>query len=127
MVLYADQYTVKTPLDLTFLEHVDVALLGTLKFGGTIEYWTENAFQYAFQNSTSYWQIGGKDVNIFGGKDGKGVIDGNGQMWWDAFAENDGLLRPISLVIDGLEGGSVSGISMVKPPNVSFCPNDICR
>ncbi|CAJ2502696.1 Uu.00g100900.m01.CDS01, partial [Anthostomella pinea] len=69
-------YTIATALDLTFLNSVDVALSGTIKFGGTIDYWTANAFRYAFQDSRAYWKIGGKDVNIFGG--GVGLIDGNG-------------------------------------------------
>ncbi|KAI0195801.1 polygalacturonase [Xylaria flabelliformis] len=108
-------YTIATALDLTFLDSVDVALSGSITFKADIDYWVANSFKYAFQSSTAFWKIGGKDVNIYGG--GVGVIDGNGQPWWDGFASNSSLLRPISLVLDGLQGGSVTGISMINPPN----------
>ncbi|KAH9888717.1 glycoside hydrolase family 28 protein [Xylariomycetidae sp. FL2044] len=108
-------YTIGSPLDLTFLDAVDVALSGAITFSSDIDYWVANSYKYDFQNSSSYLKIGGKDVNIFGG--GVGLIDGNGQPWWDAWAENDSLLRPITVVIDGLEGGSMTGIRMINPPN----------
>ncbi|KAI8946549.1 polygalacturonase [Xylaria longipes] len=108
-------YTIATALDLTFLDSVDVALLGSITFKADIDYWVANSFKYAFQSSTAFWKIGGKDVNIYGG--GVGVIDGNGQPWWDGFASNSSLLRPISLVLDGLQGGSVTGLRMINPPN----------
>ncbi|TGJ80172.1 hypothetical protein E0Z10_g8607 [Xylaria hypoxylon] len=106
-------YTIATVLDLTFLDSVDVALSGSIAFKADIDYWVANAFKYNFQSSTALWKIGGRDVNIYGG----GVINGNGQTWWDGFASNSSLLRPISLVLDGLHGGSVIGIRMINPPN----------
>ncbi|KAI1261522.1 polygalacturonase [Xylariaceae sp. FL1019] len=114
-VILDGDYTIGTALDLTFLESVDIALSGSINFSDDIDYWTANSFKYDFQNSTAYWKIGGKDVNFYG--NGVGVINGNGQIWWDAFAANSSLLRPISLVIDSLEGGSVTGIQMNNPPN----------
>ncbi|KAJ8131977.1 hypothetical protein O1611_g1646 [Lasiodiplodia mahajangana] len=114
-VVLDKDYTIATALDLTFLDSVDVALSGSITFKPDIDYWVANAFQYDFQISRAFWKIGGKDVNIYGG--GVGVINGSGQPWWDAFAANSSLLRPISLVLDGLHGGSVSGIHMVSPPN----------
>ncbi|KAI5921871.1 glycoside hydrolase family 28 protein [Camillea tinctor] len=114
IVLDAD-YTIGTALDLTFLDGVDIALSGSITFTNDIDYWTANAFRYDFQNSMTFWKIGGKDVNIYGG--GVGLIDGNGQAWWDAFAANNSLLRPIALVVDGLEGGSITGLRMINSPN----------
>lgn len=110
-------YTIASPLDLTFLENVDVAISGTINFSGDVDYWVEHTFKYPFQDSSSMWRIGGKDVNIYGG--GKGLLNGNGQPWYDAFASNPVLLRPILLVLDGLEGGSVTGLRMINSPNVS--------
>ncbi|KAI0535990.1 polygalacturonase [Xylaria digitata] len=114
-VVLDGNYTIATALDLTFLDSVDVALSGSIVFKADIDYWLANAFQYDFQSSTAFWKIGGKDVNIYGG--GVGVIDGQGQAWWDGFASNSSLLRPISLVLDGLHGGSVTGLRMISPPN----------
>ncbi|KAI1427429.1 polygalacturonase [Xylaria sp. FL1777] len=114
-VVLDGNYTIATALDLTFLNSVDVALSGSITFKADIDYWVSNSFKYDFQSSTAFWKIGGRDVNIYGA--GVGTIDGNGQSWWDAFASNSSLLRPISLVLDGLQGGSVTGIRMVNPPN----------
>ncbi|KAI1309687.1 polygalacturonase [Xylaria venustula] len=114
-IILDGNYTIGTALDLTFLDSVDVALSGSITFTSDIDYWVSNSFKYAFQNSSAFWKIGGKDVNIYGA--GVGTIDGNGQPWWDAFAANSSLIRPISLVLDGLQGGSVTGIRMVNPPN----------
>lgn len=116
-VVLDGDYTIATALDLTFLDSVDVALSGSITFKPDIDYWVANSFKYTFQSSTAFWKIGGRDVNIYGG--GVGVIDGSGQSWWDAFASNSSLLRPISLVLDGLQGGSMTGIRMINPPNVS--------
>ena len=114
VVLDAD-YTIGSPLDLTFLNSVDVAISGTVNFAGDVDYWIEHTFKYAYQTSSAMWRFGGKDVNIYGG--GVGLINGNGQPWYDRFAVNATLLRPILLVIDGLKGGSVSGLKMRNSPN----------
>ncbi|KAL7952127.1 glycoside hydrolase family 28 protein [Trichoderma barbatum] len=104
IVILNEEYTIASPLDLTFLEAVDVAITGTIKFTNDIDFWVKNSFKYDFQNSSAFWRFGGKDVNIYGG--GQGLIDGNGQAWYDAFAAEPTLLRPILLVLDGLERGS---------------------
>ncbi|KAM0449466.1 hypothetical protein ACHAO4_007484 [Trichoderma viride] len=108
-------YTIASPLDLTFLEAVDVVLTGTIQFSNDIDYWVQNSFKYAFQNSSAFWRFGGKDVNIYGG--GHGLLDGNGQAWYDAFATKPTLLRPILFVLDGLKAGSVTGLKMRNSPD----------
>lgn len=117
VVVLDEEYTIASPLDLTFLEAVDVAITGSIKFTNDIDYWVKNSFKYDFQNSSAFWRFGGKDVNIYGG--GKGLIDGNGQAWYDAFAAEPTLLRPILLVLDGLERGSVTGLKMRNSPDAS--------
>lgn len=113
-------YTIASPLDLTFLNAIDVAITGTINFSDNMTSWTGHMFKYAYQDSLAMWRFGGKDVNIYG--QGVGVINGNGQAWWDAFAANAALLRPILFVIDGLHGGSVTGLNMRNPPDVSSVP-----
>ncbi|ORY60577.1 glycoside hydrolase family 28 protein [Pseudomassariella vexata] len=103
-VVLDSDYTIGTALDLTFLNGVDVALSGSITFTDDIDYWVENSFKYDYQNSSTFWKFGGKDVNIYGG--GIGLLDGNGQAWYDQFAAEPTLLRPITLVLDGLQGGS---------------------
>lgn len=116
-VVLNDDYTIASPLDLTFLEAVDVALTGTITFTNDIDFWVENSFKYAFQNSSAFWRFGGKDVNIYGR--GQGLLDGNGQAWYDAFAVEPTLVRPILFVLDGLHGGSVTGLKMRNSPDVN--------
>lgn len=115
-VVLGGNYTIASPLDLTFLDAVDVSISGTINFSGDVKYWVDHTFKYAYQASSAMWRFGGRDVNIYGG--GVGLINGNGQPWYDAFATNATLLRPILLVLDGLQGGSVSGLRMVNSPNV---------
>jgi galacturan 1,4-alpha-galacturonidase len=103
------QYIIAKPLDLIFLNAVDFVIQGEVSF------WTGNGntFDYAFQGASLFWRIGGKDVNIYGG----GTINGNGQVWWDRMVTNTTLARPILFGIMGLEGGIVSNINMINPPN----------
>lgn len=108
-------YTIASPLDLTFLNSVDLAISGIVNFSGDVDYWVDNTFKYAYQASSTFWKFGGTDVVIYG--NGVGVINGNGQPWYDAFATNATLLRPILLVLDGVVGGAVSGLVMKNSPN----------
>lgn len=110
-------YTIASPLDLTFLDSVDVAISGTINFSGDVDYWIAHSFKYAYQASSAMWRFGGRDVNIYG--NGTGLINGNGQPWYQRFHENATLQRPVLLVLDGLQGGSVTGLSMINPPSVS--------
>lgn len=72
--LEGETYRIDTPTDLTFLEHIDIAILGTITFSEDIEYWQTAAFTIAFQNTTLFWKFGGEDVNIYGL--GVGTLDG---------------------------------------------------
>lgn len=82
------------------------------QFSNDTTYWNANGFYLTFQNSSTFWKIGGEDVNIYGG----GTLDGNGQVWYDLFATNIYILRPILLAIVGLNGGSVSDLKMRYSP-----------
>ena len=109
------QYTIAKPLDLTFLNSVDIVIQGEVSFTPDIPFWTGvgNTFDYQFQGARLMIQIGGTDVNIYGG----GTINGNGQIWWDTMVTNTSLARPILFGIMGLKGGSVANINMINPPN----------
>lgn len=86
---------------------------GTIQFSNDTNYWQANSFKYAFQASSTFFALGGKDVNIFGG----GTIDGGGQIWWDLNAVNSSTLRPILFNVDGLDTGTISNLKMKNPPN----------
>lgn len=83
-------YRVGSPLDLTFLRHVDVVITGEIHFDDSdVYYWAENSFKYEFQNVTVFWKWGGEDVNIYGDlKNDQSVIDGHGQAYWEEIQTN---------------------------------------
>ncbi|KAI8205374.1 Exopolygalacturonase A [Colletotrichum sp. SAR 10_65] len=108
-------YTISSRVDLTFLKHIDFAILGTIVFNDDVKYWQTNTFAYRYQNVNLMWRFGGEDVNIYGL--GKGTIDGLGQTWWNALAGNSTVVRPLLLGTDGLKGGSITGLKMINSPN----------
>jgi galacturan 1,4-alpha-galacturonidase len=89
-----------------------VDIQGTLQFTNDTDYWQKNAFNQVFQNATTFFQLGGEDVNVYGG----GTIDGNGQVWYDLYAKDIYILRPILFGTIGLKGGSISDINMRYSP-----------
>ncbi|KAJ4992889.1 exopolygalacturonase [Stagonosporopsis vannaccii] len=112
-------YHIASPLDLTFLKHVDVVLTGELHFDDSdVYYWAENSFKYQYQNQSVFWKIGGRDVNIFGDLSKEGsVIHGHGQAYWLETLTNKSLRRPMLFAFDGMEGATMSNIRMRNPPH----------
>lgn len=85
-----DSYLIASPLNLTFLKHIDVVITGEIHFDASdVYYWAENSFKYEFQNQSVYWKWGGEDVNIYGDLSReKSVIDGHGQAYWEEIQTN---------------------------------------
>lgn len=46
-------------------EPIDIQ--GTIKFTDDTDYWQANSFPFVFQNVTSFFKLGGDDVQIYGG------------------------------------------------------------
>ncbi|KKK12823.1 hypothetical protein ARAM_001171 [Aspergillus rambellii] len=88
-----ETYVIGRKLDLRFLDNLEVQLDGELKFTDDVPYWQANHFYYAFQKSISFWRWGGRDIKIFG----TGVLNGNGQRWYNEFAGLE-ILVPLSLL-----------------------------
>ncbi|KAI1768985.1 glycoside hydrolase family 28 protein [Hypoxylon sp. FL1150] len=120
-VVFDKSYVIGSPLDLTFLRHVDIVITGSVAFDDSdVYYWQDNSYKYAFQNQTVFWKIGGEDVNIYGDlslPEGKSVIDGRGQAYWEALQNDSALYRPILLALDGMKGATMSNLRMRNPPN----------
>lgn len=76
-------YTIASPTDLTFLQSVDILILGTVVFNDDVDYWQTRAFEYAYQDIRLFWKFGGRDVNIYGL--GIGTLDG-GTNFLDPFS-----------------------------------------
>ncbi|KAL2871468.1 putative extracellular exo-polygalacturonase [Aspergillus lucknowensis] len=106
------EYTIGTALDLTFLKHIDLEILGRITFTPDTDYWQANSFRHTFQNATTFFQLGGEDVNVYGG----GTLDGNGQVWYDLYAEDPLILRPILFGVIGLHGGTIGPLKLRYSP-----------
>ncbi|KAI5359592.1 Putative glycoside hydrolase, family 28, pectin lyase/virulence factor [Septoria linicola] len=105
-------YVIGKALDLTFLKSVDLDIQGYIQFTNDTDYWQANAFKQVFQNATTFFQLGGQDVNVYGG----GMLDGNGQVWYDLYAADALILRPILFGTIGLKSGSISNIDLRYSP-----------
>jgi len=105
-------YIVGTALDMTFLKHVDLDIQGYILFTNDTDYWQAHAFKQIYQNATTFFELGGEDVNVYGG----GTLDGNGQVWYDLYASNIYILRPVLFGTIGLKGGSISNLNLVYSP-----------
>ncbi|KAM0330806.1 hypothetical protein ACHAQA_003760 [Verticillium albo-atrum] len=112
-------YRIGSPLDLTFLEHVDVVITGEVHFADEdVYYWAENSFKYKFQNQSVFWKFGGEDVNIYGDlENDRSVIDGHGQAYWEEIQTNKTLFRPMLFAFDGMHGAVMSNLRMRNPPH----------
>lgn len=97
---------------LHFREMSGAEILGTIQFTNDTNYWQANSFKQIYQNATTFFQLGGEDVNIYGG----GTLDGNGQVWYDLYAQNKLILRPILVGIIGLHGGSIGPLKLRYSP-----------
>ncbi|KAJ6047249.1 uncharacterized protein N7446_012083 [Penicillium canescens] len=109
-------YTIGKALDMTFLKHVDlesqIEIQGHVQFTNDTDYWQANAFKQIYQNATTFFQLGGEDVNMYG----DGTLDGNGQVWYDLYAKDALILRPILMGIIGLKGGTIGPLKLRYSP-----------
>jgi galacturan 1,4-alpha-galacturonidase len=113
-----DLFVIGKPLDLTFLNDVQVQWDGEVRFTNDTKYWQANAFTHPFQNSLMFWKWGGKDIKIFG----SGVLNGNGQRWWNEFAgleildPTNAYLRPILFYAENATNFAMEGIHEKDSP-----------
>ncbi|TDL18018.1 glycoside hydrolase family 28 protein [Rickenella mellea] len=103
---------ISTRLNMTGLNDRRIKLKGTIKFNPDIAYWAGNGFSFPFQTQITFWIFGGNNIRI----DGGGTIDGSGQAWYDAFAANSSLLRPITLTVFQAQNVVIEDITMLNSP-----------
>lgn len=59
-------------------------------------------------------------MNVYGG----GTFDGNGQVWYDLYAKNNLILRPILFGTIGLKGGRIENLKLrYSPQYYNFVAN----
>ncbi|OBZ69746.1 putative exopolygalacturonase X [Grifola frondosa] len=103
---------IESKVNMTGLQNKHINLQGTIKFNPDIAYWTGNAFYFSFQDQIAFWLLGGNNIVL----DGGGTLDGAGQAWYDEFAKNSSLLRPIILTIYQATNVTVQDITMINGP-----------
>jgi len=103
---------IATRMNMTGLSNKRIELEGTLRFNPDLAYWTGNGFFIPFQTQITFWLLGGQNIVLTGG----GTLDGAGQSWYDAFATNSSLLRPITLTIFQAQNVLVENITMINGP-----------
>ncbi|CAG7555891.1 unnamed protein product [Fusarium equiseti] len=89
-------------------------------FTDNVKYWQENAWYHPFQKSIMFWKWGGHDIKIYG----NGVIEGQGQRWWNEFEAGTGSIlnpdnkyyRPILFYAENTTNLDVSGIHLKDSP-----------
>lgn len=121
-VLLDKTYRLGSPLDLPFLKHIDVVITGEIHLNDSyVYYWADHTFKYDFQNMSAFWKWGGEDVNIYGDPtNGKSLIDGHGQLFWEEGFKNKTIRRPMLFAWDGMKGATMSHLRMRNPPMVSL-------
>ncbi|KII95596.1 glycoside hydrolase family 28 protein [Plicaturopsis crispa FD-325 SS-3] len=104
-----------TRLNMTGVTDKHISIAGTMRFNPDIPYWTGNAFSFPFQDQVTFWILGGQNILL----DGGGTLDGAGQAWYDEFADNSTLLRPIILTVYEGTNVTVENVQMVNGPGWS--------
>ncbi|GMM33476.1 hypothetical protein DASC09_008010 [Saccharomycopsis crataegensis] len=117
LVFDTEDYLIKSPLNLTGFENLDIYIAGNISLYDDPDYWQDKLLLIEYQNSSTAITIGGTNVNLYG-LPGH-VIDGKGQNWWNKFnnKKNQNFYRPILLVFDGLVNGVVDGLNLLNSPN----------
>lgn len=105
---------------MTGLSNTHINLQGTIRFKPDLTYWLNNAFQFAFQNQSTFWLLGGENIVLNGG----GTIDGAGQAWYDALAKNSTLQRPITMTLFQAKNVVVENINLINGPNWFILMNE---
>lgn len=103
-------YNIAKVMNVTNLENVKIEVHGTLVWSEDIDYWLENSLPIgpgkdqnsyppaAYQNQTTAFILGGKDLYVEGF--GHGTFDGSGQVWYDFVkGESNYPNRPHAIVI----------------------------
>ncbi|GJE94846.1 glycoside hydrolase family 28 protein [Phanerochaete sordida] len=121
-VVLDQYYSVDTLLFTTGLDDVEIELSGTLQYTPDIAKWSPQSYFLTYQNATTFWFLSGNNIHLYGG----GTIDGNGQVWWDAFAANPNagtaggssrtFARPIPLTVGNSTNVVVEDITEIGSP-----------
>ncbi|KAI0308754.1 glycoside hydrolase family 28 protein [Amylostereum chailletii] len=104
--------SIGTRLNMTGVTDKHISVQGTIKFTDDLTYWISNAFFLDFQDQSTFWLLGGQNILV----DGGGTLDGSGQAWYDRFADNSTLIRPIILTVFDGTNVTIRDINEINGP-----------
>ncbi|KAI9285671.1 pectin lyase fold/virulence factor [Umbelopsis sp. AD052] len=100
-------------MNTTNLYNCDVHIHGTLLWSTNITYWVNNLLPVQFQNLSTSWLFGGKDVRLHGY--GHGTLDGNGQVWYDWNQNRTNAPgRPMTFIVYNSDNVIIRGLRIVQ-------------
>jgi len=107
-------YTINKVMNTTYLQNVDIDLKGTLSWDNSnISYWLQNSYPTGYQNQSSAWLFGGKNINWQGF--GYGTLNGNGQAWYNFVAGQSNYPgRPHQITIRDTSSSTFSGLRFIN-------------
>ncbi|KAH8169403.1 glycosyl hydrolases family 28 domain-containing protein [Sarocladium implicatum] len=97
VVLPGPKYNIRSFMDTTGLENVEVHHFGRFLWSPDIDYWLSASQPIGFQNQSTVWYFGGDHITYDGHN--VGTFDGNGQNWYD-WAEGKGNLKDRPMMIN---------------------------
>ncbi|RYP36431.1 hypothetical protein DL767_003394 [Monosporascus sp. MG133] len=112
-------FVIGKPLDLTFLNDIEIRLDGEIRFTDDVPFWQASGYKHPFQSNLLFWKWGGKDIRIYG----EGVLNGQGQRWWEEFSDlgipadnNYTYARPILFYVQNSTNVNIEGIHFKDSP-----------
>ncbi|OAA51954.1 Pectin lyase fold protein [Metarhizium rileyi] len=95
------------------MDDVKIFLLGRMLWTPDVNYWRSVSMPIGFQNQSTVWYFGGKNVT-WDGLDA-GTLDGNGQVWYD-WARSEGNLprRPMNINFRELSHSVIRNLRFVQ-------------
>ncbi|KAF7198248.1 Alpha-L-rhamnosidase rgxB [Pseudocercospora fuligena] len=101
-------YHINTVMNTTSLSDVQIDIHGYLLWSTNITHWLETSMPVGYQNQSTVWFLGGKNITVNG--HGTGTFDGNGQVWYDFVqGESNYPRRPMGLTIWKAHSKSTTG------------------
>lgn len=105
---------INSPMKITGLSNVEVEITGTLLWSTDVEYWLANSMPMGYQNQSTAFIFGGDQIHIYG--KGVGTFNGNGQVWYDRFADvSNKAGRPHQITFNGLTNSVIEGLNFLQP------------
>lgn len=113
-VIFTNQtFQIDQVMNTTNLYNCNVHIHGTLRWSTNISYWTNNVYPILYQNLSTGWLFGGKNVKLHGY--GYGTLDGQGQIWYDWNRNRTNALgRPMTMTVFESDNVVIRGLRIVQ-------------